>query len=131
MDRIQRSHERSRLGRLLLEKGIISEEQLSKAIEQQKITGQKLGEVLTGWNLATQRQINGLLRRQRNLRMAAAVATALLGPLQAFAASPAPVTQVSSTQSAANQRGEGLQALSEEEMGDVSAQGSLSHDQLL
>ena len=75
MDRIQRSHERSRLGRLLLEKGIISEEQLSKAIEQQKITGQKLGEVLTGWNLATQRQINGLLRRQRNLRMAAAVAT--------------------------------------------------------
>lgn len=129
MDRIQRSHERSRLGRLLLEKGIISEEQLNKAIEQQKITGQKLGEVLTGWNLATQRQITGLLRRQRNLRMATAVATALLGPLQAFAASPVPVTQVTSTQSGA--RSEGLKELSEDEMGDVSAQGSLSHDQLL
>lgn len=131
MDRIQRSHERSRLGRLLLEKGIISEEQLNKAIEQQKITGQKLGEVLTGWNLATQRQINGLLRRQRNLRMATAVATALLGPLQAFAASPAPVTQVTSTQTSTSSRGEGLQALNEEEMGDISAQGSLSQDQLL
>lgn len=129
MDRIQRSHERSRLGRLLLEKGIISEEQLNKAIEQQKITGQKLGEVLTGWNLATQRQITGLLRRQRNLRMATAVATALLGPLQAFAASPVPVTQVTSTQSSA--RSEGLKELSEDEMGDVSAQGSLSQDQLL
>lgn len=129
MDRIQLSHERSRLGRLLLEKGIISEEQLNKAIEQQKITGQKLGEVLTGWNLATQRQITGLLRRQRNLRMATAVATALLGPLQAFAASPVPVTQVTSTQSSA--RSEGLKELSEDEMGDVSAQGSLSQDQLL
>lgn len=129
MDRIQRSHERSRLGRLLLEKGIISEEQLNQAIEQQKITGQKLGEVLTGWNLATQRQITGLLRRQRNLRMATAVATALLGPLQAFAASPVPVTQVTSTQSSA--RSEGLKELSEDEMGDVSAQGSLSQDQLL
>lgn len=129
MDRIQRSHERSRLGRLLLEKGIISEEQLNKAIEQQKITGQKLGEVLTGWNLATQRQITGLLRRQRNLRMATAVATALLGPLQAFAASPVPVTQVTSTQSGS--RSEGLKELSEDEMGDVSAQGSLSQDQLL
>lgn len=127
MDRIQRTQERSRLGRLLIEKGIISEAQLSKAIAQQQQSGQKLGEILTEWNFATKRQINGVLRRQRNLRMAAAVATALLGPIQAFAAAPAPLTQVS-TQSTS--RPSGLQALSEDEMGDVAAQG-ITEDRLL
>lgn len=128
MDRIQRTQERSRLGRLLIEKGIISEAQLSKAIAQQQQSGQKLGEILTEWNFATKRQINGVLRRQRNLRMAAAVATALLGPIQAFAAAPAPLTQISSSQAAS--RSSGLQALSEDEMGDVSAQG-ITEDRLM
>lgn len=127
MDRIQRTQERSRLGRLLIEKGIISEAQLSKAIAQQQQSGQKLGEILTEWNFATKRQINGVLRRQRNLRMAAAVATALLGPIQAFAAAPAPLTQVSSQSTS---RPSGLQALSEDEMGDVAAQG-ITEDRLL
>ena len=127
MDRIQRTHERSRLGRLLIEKGIISEAQLNKAIEQQRQSGQKLGEILTEWNLATKRQINGVLRRQRNLRMATAVATALLGPIQAFAAAPAPVTQTTASQPAA--RSGGLQAMSEDELGDVTAQG-ITQDRL-
>lgn len=127
MDRIQRTHERSRLGRLLIEKGIISEAQLNKAIEQQKQSGQKLGEILTEWNLATKRQINGVLRRQRNLRMATAVATALLGPIQAFAAAPAPITQTTASQSAS--RSGGLQAMSEDELGDVTAQG-ITQDRL-
>ena len=129
MDRIQRTQDRSRLGRLLIEKGIISEAQLDRAIAQQRQSGQKLGEILTEWNIATQRQINGVLRRQRHMRVAAAVATALLGPIQAFAAAPAPVSQISATQSASRTSG-GLQARSEDEMGDISAQG-ITQDALM
>jgi len=121
MKRIQNARERSRLGQLLVAKGIISEDQLRKAIEQQQQSGQRLGEILTEWNLATRRQINNVLLKQRSVRTSAALITALMGPLQAFAAVPAPLPQFAGA--ASSQRSSGMQALSEEELGDVSGQG--------
>ncbi|MEW9899094.1 hypothetical protein ABWL39_10730 [Chitinivorax sp. PXF-14] len=114
------SFQRSMLGQVLIKKGLVTEDQLNRAIAQQQRSGQKLGEILTEWNLVTKRQIQGALRRQRNLRVAATLATALLGPLQAFAVSPVPASQISAQTSS---RESGLKALSEEEMGDISAQG--------
>ncbi|MDC8787235.1 hypothetical protein [Roseateles koreensis] len=137
MSSIHTVRERSRLGQLLVEKGVISKAQLNQAIDRQKDSGKRLGEILTELNLATQRQINGVLRRQKHLRLAAAVVTSLLGPMQAFAsaAAPVPLTQISAGNTPSNRNSSsnsagGLQPLSDDEMGSVSAQG-ITHDSLL
>ena len=104
----------------MLEKGIISEEQLNKAIEQQKITGQKLGEVLTGWESGPARSVR--------LSVCCAVSAICVWQRQwqqhcldqAFA-SPAPGDS-GDLDPDNHSRGEGLHG--EDEMGDISAQGS-------
>src|SRR4051812_30061585 len=86
MDWLNQNRQKSQLGQILVGKKLISEGQLELAIAEQGRTGQRLGEVLAAMRLITEAQVRGAIRRQRNLRMAAAVATALLGPLQAYAA---------------------------------------------
>lgn len=122
---IKQSHERSMLGQLLVRQRLISEEQLAQAIAHQKETGKRLGEIFAEWNIVTQKHLQDALHKQRSLRLAASLAAALLAPLEAFAAAPLPPpTQVSAS---ATQRGNGFQALSEEDLGATSAQG-LSED---
>lgn len=58
-----------RLGDVLLNSGVISSEQLTKALEQQKGSGKKLGEVLVEEGYATEDAIAGALARQMNLEM--------------------------------------------------------------
>ena len=58
-----------RLGDVLLNNGVISSEQLTKALEQQKGSGKKLGEVLVEEGYATEDAIAGALARQMNLEM--------------------------------------------------------------
>ncbi|MDP4180218.1 MAG: GspE/PulE family protein [Bacillota bacterium] len=55
---------RKRLGDLLLEVGLISKEQLDKALEIQKQTGEKLGQVLLMQNYVTQQDIIQVLEFQ-------------------------------------------------------------------
>ncbi|KNY26715.1 General secretory system II protein E domain protein [Pseudobacteroides cellulosolvens ATCC 35603 = DSM 2933] len=55
---------RKRLGDLLLEVGLISKEQLDKALEIQKQTGEKLGQVLLNQNFVTQQDIIQVLEFQ-------------------------------------------------------------------
>jgi hypothetical protein len=120
------STNRSRLGQILIEKKLISQEQLDAAIRAQEQSGRRLGEILADMKLITQAQVRGAVRRQRSLRMAAALATALLGPLHAYAAvAAAPAAAVSTRLSGETGResGRGMRALSDEELGDVSAQG--------
>lgn len=137
--RLQQVRQRSRLGELLVSKGVISEAQLREAIARQQGTGQRLGEILTELNLATQRQINSVLRKQKQLRLAAALVGALLGPVTAFAA-PAPLagsTTASARQlpgtgsSSGGGGGGGLQALDEDELRGVSAQGGITQEGLM
>ncbi|GAB3419356.1 hypothetical protein NX774_13425 [Massilia agilis] len=115
MDWLGQRQEQSRLGQILLGKKLISEEQLAQAIAAQRSSGKRLGEVLAELKLITEAQVRGAMRRQRNLRMAAALAGALLAPVQALAASTAvapPVVQRSMT------------ALSDAELGKVAGQGA-------
>ena len=122
------STNRSRLGQILIEKKLISQEQLDAAIRAQEQSGRRLGEILADMKLITQAQVRGAVRRQRSLRMAAALATALLGPLHAYAAVAAAPAAGVATRSAGEREGErefgrGLHALSDAELGEVTAQG--------
>jgi hypothetical protein len=124
------STHRSRLGQILIEKKLISQEQLDAAIRAQEQSGRRLGEILADMKLITQAQVRGAVRRQRSLRMAAALATALLGPLHAYAAvAAAPAAAVSTRTSGESGReggrefGRGMRTLSDEELGEVTAQG--------
>jgi hypothetical protein len=127
-DWMTRSTNRSRLGQILIEKKLISQDQLDAAIRAQQQSGRRLGEILADMKLITQAQVRGAVRRQRSLRMAAALATALLGPLHAYAAVAAAPAAGVSTRLAGEREGErefgrGLRALSDAELGEVTAQG--------
>jgi hypothetical protein len=123
-DRMTRSSDRSRLGQILIEKKLISQEQLDAAIAAQARSGRRLGEILADMKLITQAQVRGAVRRQRSLRMAAALATALLGPLHAYAAvAAAPAATVSTRLPGEREPGRGMRALTDAELGEVVAQG--------
>jgi hypothetical protein len=120
MDWITQKREKSQLGQILLGKKLISEAQLDEAIREQGRSGRRLGEILADMKLITEAQVRGAIRRQRNLRMAAALATALLGPLHAYAAVTAAPAAAVSTRAF----GEGsLRELSDDELGDIMGQG--------
>jgi hypothetical protein len=77
-------------------------------------------------NLITQEHIENALRKQRRLRMAAAIATSLLAPLETYAASALPASHAAERQRGGSNSAPAC-AMSEEELGDTSAQG-LSDD---
>ncbi len=52
-----------RLGELLIEQKVINEEQLNKALAEQKRTGRKLGRVLTDLGIVEEQQLNDALAR--------------------------------------------------------------------
>jgi hypothetical protein len=127
-DWMTRNTNRSRLGQILIEKKLISQEQLDAAIRAQEQSGRRLGEILADMKLITQAQVRGAVRRQRSLRMAAALATALLGPLHAYAAvAAAPAagvaTRIAGEREGEREFGRGLRALSDAELSEVTAQG--------
>ena len=118
--------QKSRLGSLLIKKGFITEQQLSEALRQQRETGQMLGEVLIAKGLITTGQLQKALRKQSRYRLVAAFTALFMGPVapMAFGAGGGAVQQ--SNQSYTSQRiaqSMGLQAISDEELGEVSAQG--------
>jgi|UniRef100_UPI0040274E5C type IV pilus assembly protein PilB len=61
------NRKRLRLGELLLENNLITEEQLNIALEEQKAKGIKLGEAIIGLGYVTQDAINDLLCQQLNI----------------------------------------------------------------
>ena len=122
-DWMTRNPDRSRLGQILIEKKLISQEQLDAAIQAQARSGRRLGEILADMKLITQAQVRGAVRRQRNLRMAAALATALLGPLHAYAAAAAAPAAAVSTRMPGEREGgrefgRGMRSLTDAELGD-------------
>lgn len=136
------NQKKSMLGQLLVKQKLITDEQLQRAIEHQRATGQRLGDIFAEWNLITQQHVEAALRKQRNLRLAAAIATSLLAPLETYAAEALPAIavttpvllsreqsglQISEVPVAAAGTPHGLQAMSEDELSDTTAQG-LSDD---
>jgi hypothetical protein len=120
MDWMTQRREKSQLGQILLGKKLISAAQLDAAIREQGRSGRKLGEILADMKLITEAQVRGAIRRQRNLRMAAALATALLGPLHAYAAVTAAPAEAVSTRALGERS---LRELSDEELGEIMGQG--------
>lgn len=136
MDWLKQSRANSQLGQLLLRNKLISEDQLRRAIEIQKSSGQLLGDVMTQLGIVSQRQVQGMLRKQRHMRRVATLVTALLAPVQVYAADtvPVPVEQVQTLAGASNsaETSDGpaaqqstLRALNEDELSDVVGQGLL------
>jgi hypothetical protein len=125
MDWLRQNQKKSQLGQLLIKKKLISEDQLNRAIDHQKTTGQRLGDILTEWNLVTARQIEGMLRKQRNVRRIAAIVTAFWAPIQVYAASVAPVPVVQVQTTTTQQKQSSLRMLNEEELSEIAGQGVL------
>lgn len=75
-------HSNSRLGQILISKGLITSAQLDAAIKLQLVSRQRLGEVLLEQGLVTQKQLSKALKKQTNLRLAATLVAALLSPFQ-------------------------------------------------
>lgn len=70
---------RVRLGELLIKEGLITEEQLEKAIQVQKQEGKRIGEVLVKLDLVTEKDIVVTLGKQLNIPYAS-LAKGLLEP---------------------------------------------------
>lgn len=69
--------QRSRLGRMLVEAGVIDETTLEDAIRRQRATGKRLGETLVESGAITPEVLSGFLARQKRLRALAFAAAAL------------------------------------------------------
>ena len=52
---------RRRLGEILIERGLISDRELREALEQQRDTGCKLGEILVQLGFVTQARLAGVI----------------------------------------------------------------------
>ncbi|MFD2228786.1 hypothetical protein [Alkalimarinus sediminis] len=122
--------DKSRLGRLLVNRGYISEHQLDEALVHQRSTGQKLGEVLVAQGLLSDRDLERTLKHQKRYRYTAAFVAMVVTPLQpaiAFAAT----TQTSSASTDATAAEQvntfksksGLKSLDDDSLAGVSAQG--------
>ena len=81
MENFAHTEQKSRLGQILVSKKLISNEQLSQAMTRQANTGERLGDILTQWNVVTQRHIESALKTQRRLRLVASLVTATMTPM--------------------------------------------------
>ena len=108
------------LGQLLIRQRLITEAQLDEAIALQKETGKRLGEILASANLLSQEHIQRALKKQRDLRLIAAFATAMFAPLEALAAAPLPAVEVSIEAAAPRNT---VHQLSDDDLEAVSAAG--------
>jgi hypothetical protein len=114
------SQQHSRLGQILINKGLIDRSQLDAAIQAQLSSQKRLGEILIERGLLSERQLKKALAKQSNLRVAATLIAALLSPFQIASADtlrsqPSTFSQL--------ERPKGLRPLSDKEMSTVSAQG--------
>ncbi|PID42350.1 MAG: type II secretion protein ATPase [Gammaproteobacteria bacterium] len=130
--------DRSRLGRLLINRGYITREQLDEALIIQRETGIKLGQVMIDREMISERDLGRTLKHQERYRCAAAFLAVVVTPLQpvmAFASGPAgaiiPENRTTVSQLEKFARASGLRPLAEEEMGAVSAQGLVEDVQWL
>lgn len=119
--------DKSRLGRLLINRGYVSEGQLEEALLAQRRSGQRLGEVLIASGWVSEKELHRVLRHQARYRNAAALVTLVTLPFQ-------PLVSLASTNTSAArmaiEAGEfyqrsGFVPLSEAEMATVAAQSGV------
>lgn len=123
--------QKSRIGRLLVNKGYISEAQLDEALLAQAKDGVLLGEALIAQGLISTKDLARVLRQQKGYRRTAAAVTMIIAPLQpmvAAAASPVamPLTNSSNrVELSVSELGSfaGMELMEDEELAAVNAQG--------
>lgn len=126
---MQKRHEiqqKSRLGSLLLHKGLVTRQQLDEALTIQNQLGMRLGEVLIQKGWLTERQLNRALRKQSRYRLIAAMTAVLLGPIQPFLQS-ANAAELNPPKAEQIYERSGMVQLSESELAGVSGQGVMSN----
>ncbi len=128
---------KSRLGLLLIRKGLINQQQLDNALKIQFTTGKRLGEALIEQGCLTERQLQKALKKQSRHRFIAAMVAMILGPMSfgAFAGQSSSSQQQEQSSSAQmnhypSLRG-GLKALDDSALDDVQGQGSQSQEQAI
>lgn len=112
---------KSRLGTLLLHKGLISEKQLYKALSLQTSKQLKLGEILIQQGWVSPDELKKALKKQSRYRLIATLGAVFLAPLQPLLVSNA-TANVEPTSAVK------MQPLSEETMRDTVAQGNVAFD---
>lgn len=119
--------EKSRLGRLLINRGYLSEGQLDEALLLQRETGQRLGEVLITAGWVTDKELHRVLKHQARYRNAAALVTMVTLPFQPLVSLAAGHTSAASMPAQAGQLYEegGFAPLSDSDMAGVTAQSSV------
>lgn len=132
MQQRQQIQQKSRLGSLLIEKGLITGKQLDQALIQQAQTNQRLGEVLIQNLWISERQLQRALKRQSRYRLVAAVTAILIGPFQPFIASAnAAQDNTVMAEQTVNSR-LAMTALSADEMSQVTGQGvNVPYEQMI
>lgn len=118
--------EKSRLGRLLVNRGYLTEIQLEQGLKLQRETGQRLGEVFVAQGLITEKELQRVLRHQSRYRNAAALVTMVTLPFQ-------PLVSLASTQSNSSQESQragemydasGLSPLTDDELSSATGQST-------
>ncbi|WP_404363034.1 pilus assembly protein PilB [Marinobacter sp.] len=118
--------EKSRLGRLLVNRGYLSEDELEQGLRLQRETGQRLGEALIQAGWLSERELKRVLRQQTRYRHAVAFAAMVSLPFQPM------VSFASTTTSSAErvddageiyQRNGSFTPLSDEELSGAAGQG--------
>ncbi|MCD8523147.1 MAG: hypothetical protein LRY66_07170 [Saccharospirillaceae bacterium] len=126
MQKRQEIQQRSRLGTLLIHKGMITRQQLDDALTLQARTGMRLGEVLVNNGWLSERQLAKALKKQSRYRLIAAVSAVLLGPIQPFMANAATDNSHAVAEQQITERN-GMQMLSDSAMSGVTAQGAMTN----
>ena len=120
---------KSRLGRLLINRGYITEAQLDEALVLQASQSMMLGEVLIQQGWITAKELKRTLKHQSRYRYTAAfvaLAAAPFQPMLAMAASPMGLPAVNNkVEISQSEMGKfsGMQMLDDEELSGVNAQG--------
>ncbi|WP_166251317.1 pilus assembly protein PilB [Marinobacter salicampi] len=123
----QNHQEKSRLGRLLVTRGYVSETQLEQGLSLQRETGQRLGEALVQAGWISERELYRVLKHQTRYRHAVALVAMVSLPLQ-------PLVSFASTASSGHENipsagelygtGSRLQPMNDFELAQASAQGA-------
>lgn len=118
--------EKSRLGRLLVNRGYLSEGQLDEGLRLQRETGQRLGEVLIQAGWISEKELHRVLKHQSRYRSAAALVTMVTLPFQplvTFAASNSAEASQAALEAGELYKRGSLAPLDETELAEISGQG--------
>jgi hypothetical protein len=121
--------DKSRLGRLLVNRGYITDRQLEYALIAQRNAGLMLGEYLIQQGIITQKDLERTLKHQTRYRYTAAFVAMVVTPLQPMVAFAASNTANANSRLVASEQLQnfsskhGMQPLTDDAMSDVAAQG--------